>query len=71
MKSGQKQRSQRRGSAVGSEKGTEFPLSEHKISSKADVKPIKTAVGVLFWKQQYPTCINKKNPAVYVRTESY
>ena len=48
MKSGQKQRSQRIGSAVGSEKGTEFPLSEHKIMSKADVKPIKTGLCLLF-----------------------
>ena len=48
MKSEQKQRSQRRGSAVGCEKGIEFPLSEHKIRSKASVKLIKTAVCLLF-----------------------
>ena len=35
------------GSAVGSEKGTEFPLLEHKIRSKAGVKPIKAAASVI------------------------
>ena len=48
MQSEPKKRSLRRGSAVGSEKDIEFPLSAQKIRSKADVKPIKTAVGVLF-----------------------
>ena len=48
MKSGQKNRSQRRGSAAGSKKGIELPLSEHKITSKVGVKPIKTALCVLF-----------------------
>ena len=48
MKSGQKYRSQRRASAVGSEKGTGFPLSEHNIRFKAGVKPTKTVVCVLF-----------------------
>ena len=61
MKSGQTQSSQRRRSAVGSEKGTEFPISEHKIRSKAGVKPIKTAYVCYFRRQQYPTCINKNN----------
>ena len=48
MKSGQTLRSQRRASAVGSEKAIELPHSEHKIGSKAGLKPIKTAVCVLF-----------------------
>ena len=51
VQSGQNWRSKRRENAVGSEKGTEFPLSEHKIRSKAGVKPIKTAVCVLFQKR--------------------
>ena len=42
------QLSQQRGSAFDSEKGIELPFSEHKIRSKAGVKPIKTAVCVLF-----------------------
>ena len=50
MKSGQKQSSQQRGFAVGSEKGIAFLRSEHKIKSKAAVKPIKPAVCVLFEK---------------------
>ena len=50
MKSRQKKRSQRRGSAIGSEKDTEFPFSELMIRSKAGVKPIKTTVCVLFQK---------------------
>ena len=34
-------------SAVGSEKGTEFPFSKHKIRPKAGVQPIKTAACML------------------------
>ena len=45
MKTQQKWCSQRRGSAVGSEKGTEFALSEHKSGQKL---MIKTAICVIF-----------------------
>ena len=48
MKSRHKWRSQQIGSAVDSDKDINFPASEHKLVSKAGVKPIQTAVCVLF-----------------------